>query len=333
MTLKYYKTYIIYNFRPRRLKVVKPVCECKYERKIVERNEERTKWKTRQKKLKALEKQPFMQIVNISRPMIEDTKFIISGVKTMSLEDEHKKDIKYCISDVAKNVSMLPPQQIIDGLKISTPFQTPQPSREHILRADIPHRHWSPMNIPPGPLPRKDAALKEEMERRKNARDEAFRLIYEDKSKQDASCLHRNYQEVSDKKELMTCHETNLSQMDVEKQTSKKIIGLQSPSKKIGNKIEHRKDISHKKIASKVFNEKEKYFEETTNEIAQQDVLYKQTIDKIGEKIDDERHLISDGDDEKRIDSKLNLMAIIKVFPSISFLNLIISKNIHIFIN
>ncbi|XP_070160571.1 uncharacterized protein [Polyergus mexicanus] len=294
--------------RPRKLKVVKPVCECKYERKIVERNEERTKWKTRQGKLKALEKQPFMQIVDISRPMIEDTKFIISDVKTMPLEDEHKKDIKYCISDVAKNISMLPPQQVIDGLKMSTPFQTPQPSREHILRAHILHRHWSPTNIPPGPLPRKDAALKKEMERRKNARDEVF----EDKSKQDASCLHPNYQEISDKKKLMTCHETNLSQMDVEKKRSKKIIGLQSPSKKIGNKIEYRKDKSHQKIASEVFHKKEKYLEETTNEIVQQDVLYKQTIDKIGKKIDDERHLISDGDDEKRIDSKLNLMAIIK---------------------
>lgn len=298
---------------------MKPVCECKYERKIVERNEERIKWKTRQERLKALKKQPFMHIVDISRPMIEDTNFIVSGEETLPLEDEHKEDIKCCVSDETKNVFMLPPQQIIDGLKMSTPLQTPQPSREHI-RADTPHRHWSPTNISPGPLPR----LKEEMERRKNARDEAFRLMYEDKSEQNGSCLDCNCQEVSDKKKLIMCDETNLSQMDVEKNTSKKIIGVQSPSKEIGNKIEHRKDTSYKKI-----HEKKKYLKGTTNEIAQQNVSDKQIIDKIGEKIDDERQLISD--DEKRTDSKLNLMAIIKVFPS--FLNPIISKNIFIFIN
>lgn len=308
------------------------MCECKYERKIVERNEERTKWKVRQGRLKALEKQPFMHIVDISRPMIEDTKFIISGVKTMPQEDEHKENIKYCISDVVEDVSMSPPQQIIDGLKMSTPFQTPEPSREDISRAAAPHRHWSPTNIPPGPLPRKDAALKEEMEHRKKARDEAFRLIYGDNSEQDASCLYHSYQE-DDKKELMTYHETKESHMDVEKKTSKRIIGLQSPSKKTSNKIEQHKDISHKKIASEIFNEKKIYLEEATDEIAQQNMSYRQIIDKIDEKIDDERHPISGGDDEKHTDSKLNLMAIIKVYPSIFSLNPIISKYIYIFIN
>ncbi|XP_072765299.1 uncharacterized protein [Anoplolepis gracilipes] len=299
------------SFRPRRLKVVKPVCECKYERKIVERNEEKAKWRIRQGRLKALKKQPFMHIVDISRPMIEDTKFIISGVKKMSAEDKNKEDIKYCISDVVKNVSMSPPQQIIDGLKMSTPVQTPQPSREDILRATAPHRHWSPTNIPPSPLPRKDAALKEEMERRKKARDEAFRLIYGDNNEQDASCLHHSYQEVCDKKKLMTYHEMKesyIEEEDVEKKTSKKIIGLQSP-----NKIKHRKDISDKKIANEVFHEKEKYLEEATDEVVQQDVSYKQIIDKIDEKIDDEKYLISDDDDKKRTNSKLDLMEIIKV--------------------
>lgn len=304
---------------------MKPVCECKYERKIVERNEERTKWKTRQERLKALKKQPFMHIVDISRPMIEDTNFIVSGEKSPPLEDEHEENFKYHASDEAKNISMLPPQQIIDGLKMSTPVQTPQPSREHI-RADTPHRHWSPTNISPGPLPR----LKEEMERRKNVRDEAFRLMYEDKNEQDVSCLRCNCPEVCDKKKLIMDDKTNLSQVKVEKKVSKKIIELQSPSKEIGSKIKDRKDTPYKKIP-----EKKKYMKRTTNKISQQDVSDQQIIDKIGkkikEKIDDERHLISD--DEKRIDSKLNLMAIIKVFPFIPFLNPIISKNIHIFIN
>ncbi|KAL6435184.1 hypothetical protein ACFW04_005338 [Cataglyphis niger] len=312
------------NARPRKLKVVKPVCECKYERKIVERNEERTKWKTRQERLKALKKQPFMHIVDISRPMIEDTNFIVSDEKTPPLEDEHKEDIKCYASDEAKNISMLPPQQIIDGLKMSTPVQTPQPSREHI-EVNIPHRHWSPTNISPGPLSR----LKEEIERRKNVRDEAFRSMYEDKNEQDVCCLHCNCQEVFDKKKLIMDDETNLSQMNVEKKMSNKIIELQSTNKKIDYKIKDRKTKPYKKNLKK-----KKYMKRITNKIAQQDISDQQIIDKIEEKIKekiDERHLISD--DEKRIDNKLNLMAIIKVFPSISFLNPIISKNIHTFIN
>lgn len=294
---------------------MKPVCECKYERKIVERNEEKTKWKTRQKKLKALKKQPFMHIVDISRPMIEDTKFIISGVQTLPRKDEHKEDIKYCISDVAENVSMLSaPQQIIDGLKMSTPLQTPKQSREDISRAVGPHRHWSPTNISPGPLPRKDATLKKEMERKKKTRDEAFRFIYGNNNEQDVSSLHNSYQEVYDKKKLMTCHEIKESHMDVERKAFKKIIGLQS-SKKI-NKIKHRKNISHKNVTSDVFHEKKKYLGEATDEIAQQDVSYKQIINKIDKKIDDKIHPTHDSDNKKHIGSKINLMTIIKVFLS-----------------
>ncbi|XP_050462075.1 uncharacterized protein LOC126857042 [Cataglyphis hispanica] len=323
------------NARSRKLKVVKPVCECKYERKIVERNEERIKWKTRQERLKALKKQPFMHIVDISRPMIEDTNFIVSGEKTTPLEDEHKEDIKCYASDEAKNISMLPPQQIIDGLKMSTPVQTPQPSREHI-RADIPHRHWSPINISSSPLPR----LKEEIEHRKNIRDEAFRLMYENKNEQDVCC---NCQEVSDKKNLIMDNKTNLSQMNVEKEMSIKIIELnnrknikQSPSKEIDYKIEARKNKPYKKNPKKKKYKKgtTKIATEIATEIAQHDVSDQQIIDKIGKEIKekiDETHLISD--DEKHIDSNLDLMAIIKVFPSISFLNPIISKNIYTFIN
>ncbi|XP_018364710.1 PREDICTED: uncharacterized protein LOC108762272 [Trachymyrmex cornetzi] len=85
---------IAQSYRPRRLKVVKPVCKCKYERKIVERNEERMKWKTRQRRLKDLKKQSFIHIVDTSRPMIEDKKLIISDVKRILREDE-KEEIKY----------------------------------------------------------------------------------------------------------------------------------------------------------------------------------------------------------------------------------------------
>ncbi|XP_018303224.1 uncharacterized protein [Mycetomoellerius zeteki] len=80
------------SYRPHKLKVVKPVCECKYERKIVERNEERMKWKIRQRRLKDLKKQSFMHVVDISRPMIEDKKFIISDVKRIPREDEEDEN-------------------------------------------------------------------------------------------------------------------------------------------------------------------------------------------------------------------------------------------------
>lgn len=217
-------------YRPRRLKVVKPVCECKYERKIVERNEEKTKWKTRQQKLKALKKQSFMYIIDLSRPMIEDKKFIISDVKRIPQRNE-KDDIKYCISGVAEDISMSPPQKIIDGLKMSTPFQTPVPSKEDILRA--PHRHWSPTNIPPGPLPRKDAILKEEMERRKKARDEAFKLIYGDKNEQNTSfSTTRNDRRAFDEQKL-------IKELKEESHTSEPletIMRLQ-PSKQIAHKM------------------------------------------------------------------------------------------------
>lgn len=183
------------------------------------------------------------------------------------------------------------------------PFQTPKPIKKDIPRAAAPHRHWSPMNIPPDPR------RKEEMERRK--KDEAFKFIHRDNSEQDASYLNPSYQE-SEKEKLMTSHETKESHMDMEKKMSKRTAELQSPSK-----IEQHKDVSHTRIASEIFEEK-KYLEEATNEIAQQNVSYKQIIDKIDEKIDDEMHPINNDDDEKHTDRKLNLMAIIKVYPSIS---------------
>lgn len=301
------------------MKVVKPVCECKYERKIVERNEERTKWKERQRKLKTLKKQPFMHIVNISRPMIEEKRFIISDVKRMPREDE-KDDIKYCISGVTEDISMSPPQLIVDGLKMSTPFQTPSSSEEDILQIAVPHRHWSPMNIPAGPLPRKDAVLKEEMERRKKARDKAFKLIYGDKNEQNASCLTtRNDRETFDEQKLMKKIEkekddTKDSHTNVKKETSKVLMKLHSLSKKTSSKVGHQGDASRKEIIGKVIREKNEYSEETAGEVDQQNASYKQVIDKTGEKIDEGSHRINGSDDKKYINNKSDLIAIVKVF-------------------
>jgi len=288
------------------------VCECKYERKIVERNEERIKWKERQQKLKALKKQSFMHIVDTSRPMIEDKKFIISDVKRIPRKDE-KDDIKYCISGVAEEVSMSPPQKIIDGLKMSTPFQTPSSSEEDISRTAVVHRHWSPMNIPPGPLPRKNAVLKEEIERRKKARDEAFKLIYENKNEQNACWTTRNDQKAFDEQKLMTKVDKNKddtmeSYTNIKKETSKGIIELQSLSKRISSKIRDQRDVLHKEIPSKVIR---KSSEEI---VGHQNVSHKQVIE-----IEKTREKINDGSSringiKKYINNKSNLTAIIKVF-------------------
>nr|XP_012228484.1 PREDICTED: uncharacterized protein LOC105675720 isoform X2 [Linepithema humile] len=291
------------SIRPRRLKVMKPVCECKNERKILERNEERAKWKARQQKLKALKKQPFMPIVDISRPMVKDTIFTLSEVK------KNADDIEYHISDVAETVSMSSPQQAVDGLKMSTPLHTPEPSKEDILQAAV-HRHWSPMNIPPGPLPRKDAALKAEIDRRKKARDEAFRLIYENKSEQVAP--YATHQEIYDEeklKEIEQSQKTKESHTSVTKEVSKAPKALHSLGKKISSKIEYEKDVLHKEISSKIIDEKKQY-PEVTGEVYQRDnASYKQIIEKTREKIDDN----TTGDGDKKLkDSKFNLRTIIK---------------------
>lgn len=297
--------------QPRRLKVVKPVCECKYERKILERNEEKIKWKARQRRLKASNKQSFMHIVDLSTPMIEDKVFIISEVKRIPQKDE-KNDIKYCISGVAEDVSISPPQKIVDGLKMSTPFQTPVSSEEDILQTDAPHRHWSPMNIPPGPLPRKDAILKEEMERRKKVRDEAFKLIYGDKNEQDASCsMTRSDREALDEEKMLKKiekkkNDTKEGRTNV-KQEPSKVMEVQSLSKKNSSKIGYQKEIT-----GKVIREKNIYSEEARGEVRrQQNVSYRQVIDKIGEKID---HRINGDDDKQYMNNKSDLITIIKVF-------------------
>lgn len=298
---------------------MKPVCECKYERKIVERNEEKAKWKARQQRLNALKKQSFMHIVDLSRPMVEENKLIISEVKRI-LKDE-KDDIKYCISGVTKDISMSPPQKIIDGLKMSSPFQTPVSSEENILRTVImPHRHWSPMNILPGPLPKKDACLKEEMERRKKARDEAFKLIYSNKNEQDSSSLMTRNDREAFNEELITKKkdDTKESHTNANEETPKTITELQSLSnkkaKKNSNKIGYQKDALHKKITDKVVREKKTYFEESSEIDHQQNISYKQVIDKTGEKIDYENRRMNGGSDKKYINNKSDLVAIMKVF-------------------
>ncbi|EGI60140.1 hypothetical protein G5I_11682, partial [Acromyrmex echinatior] len=294
------------SYRPCRLKVVKPVCECKYERKIVERNEERMEWKTRQQRLKNLKKQSFVHIVGISRPVIED-KIIIPDVKKIPREDE-KDDVEYCISDVTEDVFMSPPQKIIDGLKMSSPFQTPSSSVEDILRTTV-LRHLSPTNIPSCPLSRKDAVLKEEMEHTKKE-DEALKIIYKYKDKQDTSYLMiHNYQdELIKKVDKRILNKEN--HINIKKKTSKEIEGLQSLNKKTDSKIEHRRGVPYKETTGKIIH-KNKYSKEIINEIDQQNVSHKQ-IEKTEEKIDDKSHRMSGGGDKKykKFDQ---LIAIMKV--------------------
>lgn len=305
--------------RPLRLKIVKPVCECKYERKIVERNEERAQWKARQLKLKALKKQPFMHIDNTSRPMMPDTKFIISDVKRIPLETEYADEVKYCITGVAESLIMSPPQQIIDGLKMSTPVVTPEPSKED-FRRDAPHRHWSPMDIPPGPLPRKDDVLKEEMERRKRIRDEAFRMIYGE-DKQDACRLeYRDCPETCYRKKSMTIIENNSEPEKIysnaKKAMPKTLIKshLLSTKKAMSGKIRHRQNVSPNNVTV-ASCKKIKYLEKVAGRSGQQqDTSYKQMNERMEKKDDDATHRVNDDGDRKRSTDKLGLMTIAKVY-------------------
>ncbi|KAG7190274.1 hypothetical protein KM043_006391 [Ampulex compressa] len=171
--------------RPK-MKTMKPVCECKYERKILERKEERMEWKKRQQKLKSFKKQPFINVIDTSRPIEAETKLLISGVQRIPRDDEYIDDIKYCITGVAENLSMAPPQQIMGGVTMTTPCETPETSKENLVHGG-PHRHWSQTNIPPGPLPRKNAAEIAEMKRRKKVLEEAMMQIYGNQQMQDES--------------------------------------------------------------------------------------------------------------------------------------------------
>lgn len=295
--------------------MVKPVCECKYERKIVERNEERAKWKARQRKLKAQKKQPFMHIVDTSRPIVPDTKFIISDIKRIPLEDEYADEVKYCITGVAENLIMSPPQQIVDGLKMCTPVVTPEPSKEDFQR-DTPHRHWSPMDIPPGPLPRKDAALKEEMDRRKRIRDEAFRMIYREDEQDASRARYRDCPETCDRKKSKNIVENDSKPEEINmnegQQTPEALMKSSlSSAKKTNGKIRRGQNVSSNNIPM-ISREKMKHPEETAAAGSQQqDAPYKQTIEKM-EKNDDETHRVND--DKKYPTDKLDLMTIVKVY-------------------
>ncbi|XP_032672833.1 uncharacterized protein LOC116844857 [Odontomachus brunneus] len=299
--------------KPLRLQMVKPVCECKYERKIVERNEEKAKWKARQQKLKTLKKQPFMHIVDTSRPMVPDTKFIISDVKRIPLENDYGDEVKYCITGVAENLTMSSSQRIVDGLKMCTPVVTPEPSKED-LRRDTPHRHWSPMDIPPGPLPRKDAALKEEMERRKKVRDEAFRIIYGE-DKQDVSrlayhdcpetCLKKSMDVVENNSELEKI-DTSVKMQVPKTQMRSHLLS----AKKTNGKMRRRRNVSPNNVL--VSRENLKHSEKAASEGGQQDASYKQTIEKTEKKNDDDIPRVNNDGDRKYLSDKLDLMTIIK---------------------
>ena len=100
---------------PRKLKVMKPVCECKYERRIVKRNEERKQWRDRQQRLKSLEKESFLHIHEIT---------------TVSADEDitNKEEISSCIEKPAT-------QTVIAGIAMQTPCATPSPSKE---RSNLP---------------------------------------------------------------------------------------------------------------------------------------------------------------------------------------------------
>ncbi|XP_078033525.1 uncharacterized protein LOC144468154 isoform X1 [Augochlora pura] len=159
------------------LVVKRPVCECKYERKILENKEEKIKWKERREKLKSLKKQPFVNIENTSKPVVADTKLMISGVKRIPREDEYIDDIKYSITGVVENYTEEPPKPIVGGVHMATPIQTPEPSVEEIPCVCL-HRHWSPVNIPPGPLPKPEELQRAEDYKRKMATEKAYRQIH-----------------------------------------------------------------------------------------------------------------------------------------------------------
>lgn len=130
----------------RKLQMKKPVCECKYERKIVQRNEAKQKWLERQERLKSYKKTPFTNIVGISRPMEADKKFIISEVKRIPNEDGDD-EVKYCVSGVAENYKMGPVQYLIDGVNMQTPLVTPKPSEKQVS-CICAHKHWSVTQLP-----------------------------------------------------------------------------------------------------------------------------------------------------------------------------------------
>jgi len=293
------------------LKLIRPVCECKNERKIVERNEERSTWKKRQQRLKALKKQPLMQVAGISRPMVPVKKFIISDVT----EIPEETDTKYHISGVVEDLFISDPQKILDPPKMSSPFQTPEASKEDI--SVVPHRHWSPISIPPGPLPTKDVILKEEMNRRKKALDEALMLIYGDVDKEDV--FQFDDQDTCSKKKFTLSIKQNEQLWNDQLDEEKKIIELDSETdKEIDSKIEYDEPNAYARINSKFIHKDKTHPEKATEIVSRQpDVLHKRIIKKTGEKVDDRKYQLNKKCDKKytsyKYSSQSNLTAIVKV--------------------
>lgn len=303
--------------RSRRLKVVKPVCECKYERKIVERNEDRTKWLERQRKLKSFEKQSYMHIVDTLRPTVTDNMSIVAEEERISRDNEndneHVNDIEHFITDVAENHSTAPLTRIIDGLKMCTPAGTPEPSKQDIPQTDL-HRHWSSTNIPAGSLPRRDAILEEELTRRQKVIDEAFNYIYGDRTDQHVSHLdYRCCQKACDQESLME----NIK--DYETKTSitnlvKPMPELVTKAHQVNKEVHHQKDLSlaKRKEISKAVHEKRNDFERiTSSKISRRQD--EQIIKKTEEKNNDDDKAYGGNGDNKYGDSELNLKAMMKV--------------------
>ncbi|XP_046737734.1 LOW QUALITY PROTEIN: uncharacterized protein LOC124406379 [Diprion similis] len=145
--------------KPKLLQVKKPVCECRYERRVVKREEEKQKWFDRQQRLRAAKKQPYMQVAGTSRPMGHDTKLIISSVKKVLRDGEFIPESQYCVSGVAENYAMGPPRHIVPGITMQSPLVTPEPSKPDIL-CMCGHRHWSPTDITAGGLAPEGLALR-----------------------------------------------------------------------------------------------------------------------------------------------------------------------------
>nr|XP_031842604.1 uncharacterized protein LOC116431397 isoform X2 [Nomia melanderi] len=226
----------------RKLKVKRPVCECKYERKILENKEEKMKWKERRERLKSLKKQPFVNVVDTSKPVIADTKLMISGVKRIPKEDEYIDDVKYCITGVVENYTEEPPKPIVGGVHMATPIQTPEPSVEQIPCVCL-HRHWSPINIPPGPLPKPEEIKLAEEKRRKEAVEEAYRQIHVPDSVYDTHGTHGCSK---------PCHSNTVSEdEDIEESDDTTLFPKQiKQRRKSSNISKSNKDIRRSKLQS-----------------------------------------------------------------------------------
>lgn len=98
----------------KKLKIMKPVCECKYERRIVENKENKKKWVDRQNYLKSLKKETYLQVSGYSKPNC----------------DKKSEDL-HCLLHPERT------QLLVSGVTVQTPFATPTPSR--IVFGNLPY--------------------------------------------------------------------------------------------------------------------------------------------------------------------------------------------------